>query len=74
MQNKDNLEQVRAEFSKVLDKHIESGPELANAPLNEKLKQAVSVDSCFDFSFLNQCIMEGLRFQPPGGITPFTFD
>ena len=42
--------------------------------MSEKLKKAVSVDSCFDFSFLNQCIMEGLRFQPPGGITPFTFE
>jgi len=38
------------------------------------MKQAVSVDSCFDFEYLNMCIMEGLRFQPPGGISPVYFD
>ena len=38
------------------------------------MKSVVSVDSCFDFEYLNMVIMEGLRFQPPGGITPVTFE
>ena len=45
MQNKTNLEKIRAEFTKVLSKHIESdskgkawGSKLVNAPMSEKLK------------------------------------
>ena len=40
----------------------------------EQLNKAVSIDSCFDLAYLNMVMMEGLRFQPPGGITPVVFD
>lgn len=74
MQNKKSLEKVRAEFDKVLDSHIKEDPKLANATKSEQLNKAVSVDSCFDFEYLNWTTMEGLRFQPPGSITPVVFD
>ena len=32
------------------------------------------MDSCFDLEYLNMVIMEGLRFQPPGGLSPIKFD
>ena len=37
------------------------------------MDKAISVDSCFDFEYLNMVVYEGLRFQSPGGITPITF-
>ena len=49
-------------------------PEVANLSKGEQLNKAVSIDSCFDLAYLNMVMMEGLRFQPPGGITPVVFN
>ena len=62
MQGNDSLQKVRTEFTKVLDEEIKNNPELAKASKTDQMKRAVSVDSCFDFEYLNTCIMEGLRF------------
>ena len=62
MQNKKSLEKVRAEFDKVLDSHIREDPKLADLTKSEQLNKVVSVDSCFDFEYLNWTNIEGLRF------------
>ena len=31
------------------------------------------MDNCFDLSYLNMVIQEGLRFHGPAGITPVVF-
>ena len=74
MQDKESLAKIRSEFQKVLSEEIKADPALATADRNQQLKRAVSVDSCFDFEYLNMCIMEGLRFQPHGGISPIYFE
>ena len=53
---------------------IKAEPEVANLSKGEQLEKAVTIDSCFDLAYLNMVMMEGLRFQPPGGLTPVVFN
>jgi len=39
----------------------------------DQLKKVVTVDNCFDLDYLNIVILEGLRYQGPGGISPVVF-
>ena len=39
----------------------------------DQLKKVVTVDNCFDLDYLNNVILEGLRYQGPGGISPVVF-
>lgn len=71
--NYDSLQKVRAEFAQKLNTQHESDGSIGSKPLREQLKSAVTVENCFDLEYLNTVILEGLRFQAPGGITPVVF-
>ena len=74
MKDRESLERVRAEFTQVLEEKKTENPTLSSATWNEQLRETVCVDSCFDLAYLQMCINEGLRFQPPGSISPVVFD
>jgi len=57
---------VRNEFSTVIKSQLEKEPSLKEASQIDFLRQTVSFDNIQDLQFLECCMKEALRFQPPG--------
>lgn len=57
----------------MLESEAKEDPKLLALSKADQLKKVVTVDNCFDLDYLNIVILEGLRYQGPGGISPVVF-
>lgn len=67
VKNKEGLQRVRDEVDAFINSEFEKDPSLKDLPRLEVLNKVINSETCYQFDFLNQVVMEALRYTPPLG-------